>query len=113
MHYLFCNIQEYGVNCSELTIAKLWAHTDVFAIGHYLGWMFKAILIRHMGLLWVISCMWEITEIAFIHLLPNFTECWWDSIILDVIVCNGFGIWCGLAICKALEMREYKWVSIR
>jgi phosphatidylserine synthase 1 len=86
---------------------------DVFAVGHYLGWMFKAILIRHMGLLWAISCMWEITEIAFIHLLPNFVECWWDSIILDVIVCNGFGIWCGLAICRALEMREYKWVSIR
>lgn len=57
--------------------------------------------------------MWEITEITFAHLLPNFVECWWDALILDVLVCNGIGIWVGLKICKILEMREYKWVSIR
>lgn len=75
--------------------------------------MFKAVLIRHMGILWTISVMWEITEIAFAHLLPNFVECWWDALILDVLLCNGLGIWCGLKICKILEMREYKWASIR
>lgn len=57
--------------------------------------------------------MWEITEVTFAHLLPNFIECWWDALILDVLVCNGLGIWCGLKICKMLEMREYKWASIR
>ncbi|KAK9709407.1 Phosphatidyl serine synthase [Popillia japonica] len=105
--------KEYGVNCSDITLEKVWSHVDVFALGHYLGWMFKAILIRHMGILWAISIMWEITEIAFAHLLPNFVECWWDAMILDVLICNGFGIWCGLKICQILEMREYKWVSIR
>lgn len=24
-------------------------------------------------------------------MLPNFNECWWDSIILDIVVCNWFG----------------------
>ncbi|CAH1369216.1 hypothetical protein MTP99_010690 [Tenebrio molitor] len=105
--------KEYGVNCSDITLERIWGHVDVFALGHYLGWMFKAILIRHMGILWAISFMWEITEIAFAHLLPNFIECWWDALVLDVLVCNGFGIWCGLKICQILEMREYKWVSIR
>ncbi|KAL0849142.1 hypothetical protein ABMA28_013490 [Loxostege sticticalis] len=105
--------KEYAVNCSDISFAKVWSHVDVFAWGHFLGWMFKAILFRHAGLLWAISIMWEITEIAFAHLLPNFLECWWDSVILDVLICNGFGIWCGLKICKVLEMREYKWVSIR
>ncbi|PZC78808.1 phosphatidylserine synthase [Helicoverpa armigera] len=105
--------KEYAVNCSDVSLAKVWSHVDVFAWGHFLGWLFKAILFRHAGLLWAISIMWEITEIAFAHLLPNFLECWWDSVILDVLICNGLGIWCGLKICKALEMREYKWVSIR
>ncbi|CAH0557565.1 unnamed protein product [Brassicogethes aeneus] len=105
--------KEYGVNCSVITVEKLWAHMDVFALGHYLGWLFKAILIRHCGILWAISFMWEVTEVFFAHLLPNFLECWWDSLILDVLVCNGFGIYCGLKICEILEMREYKWVSIR
>lgn len=105
--------REYGVNCSDITFERVWSHIDVFALGHFLGWMFKAILVRHMGLLWAISMMWEITEVAFAHLLPNFVECWWDALILDVLVCNGLGIWCGLRICQMLEMREYKWVSIR
>lgn len=105
--------KEYGVNCSDITVEKIWNHIDVFAVGHFLGWLFKALLIRHAGILWAISCMWEITEIAFSHLLPNFIECWWDTIILDVIVCNGLGIWCGLKICQILEMRKYRWVGIR
>ncbi|XP_055694455.1 phosphatidylserine synthase [Lutzomyia longipalpis] len=105
--------KEYGVNCSDITAERIWSHVDVFALAHFLGWMFKAILIRHMGILWAISIMWEITEIAFAHLLPNFVECWWDALILDVVVCNGVGIWCGLKLCKMLEMREYRWISIK
>ncbi|KAJ8918419.1 hypothetical protein NQ315_008116 [Exocentrus adspersus] len=105
--------KEYGVNCSDITLEKIWGHVDVFALGHFLGWLFKAILIRHMGILWAISIMWEITELAFAHLLPNFIECWWDALLLDVIICNGLGIWCGLKICQILEMREYKWVGIK
>lgn len=105
--------KDYGVNCSDVSLERIWSHVDVFALGHFLGWAFKAVLIRHMGILWAISVMWEITEVAFAHLLPNFVECWWDALILDVLLCNGFGIWCGLKFCKILEMREYKWVSIR
>lgn len=105
--------KEYGVNCSDITFERIKSHLDVFAWGHFLGWAFKAILVRHMGILWAISVMWEITEITFAHLLPNFIECWWDALILDVLVCNGLGIWVGLKICKILEMREYKWASIR
>jgi len=105
--------REYGVNCSDLTWERFWGNVDVFATGHFLGWMFKALLIRHLGILWAISALWEFTEIAFAHLLPNFVECWWDALILDVLLCNGFGIWCGLQLCKLLEMREYKWASIK
>ncbi|ERL93183.1 hypothetical protein D910_10480 [Dendroctonus ponderosae] len=105
--------KEYGVNCSDISVERVWSHVDVFALGHFFGWMFKAILIRHMGILWATSIMWEITELAFAHLLPNFIECWWDALILDVLICNGLGIWCGLKICRALEMREYKWESIK
>ena len=49
---------------------------------------------------------------TFAHLLPNFAECWWDALILDVLICNGVGIWFGMFICKQLEMRNYHWESI-
>lgn len=44
--------KEYGVNCSDITVERVWSHVDVFALGHFIGWTFKAILIRHMGILW-------------------------------------------------------------
>jgi len=107
------NDKEYGVNCSEITIERVWSHIDVFAVAHFLGWILKAILVRHVGILWTISVTWEITEVAFAHLLPNFVECWWDALILDILICNGIGIWVGMRICKLLEMREYKWESFK
>lgn len=55
--------KEYGVNCSDISVEKIWYHLDVFALAHFLGWMFKAILVRHLGILWAISVMWEITEV--------------------------------------------------
>ena len=57
---------------------------DVFAFSHFFGWMMKALLVRHYGILWTISVMWEITEIAFAHLLPNFVECNYSSVIVNL-----------------------------
>lgn len=47
------------------------------------------------------------------HLLPNFAECWWDQVILDILLCNGGGIWLGMTACRFLEMRTYHWASIK
>ncbi|XP_041360451.1 phosphatidylserine synthase-like [Gigantopelta aegis] len=105
--------KEYAVNCSEITWSRVWSHMDVFAFSHFLGWAMKAILIRHYGILWTISIMWELTEVVFAHLLPNFAECWWDSWILDVLLCNGLGIFVGMYVCKILEMRTFHWESIK
>jgi hypothetical protein len=30
-------------------------------------------------------------QLTFRHMLPNFNECWWDSIVLDILICNWFG----------------------
>lgn len=105
--------KEYAVNCSDVSLERLWSHVDVFAFGHFFGWAMKAMLVRHYGICWTISVTWEITEVAFAHLLPNFKECWWDALILDVLLCNGFGIFFGMLICNKLEMRSYKWESIK
>jgi phosphatidylserine synthase 1 len=71
-------LQEYGVNCSDISIERIWSHLDVFAWGHFLGWMFKAILVRHFGILWAISVMWEFTEVSRTVLLSSieFLNAW-------------------------------------
>ncbi|KAF1747042.1 hypothetical protein GCK72_023500 [Caenorhabditis remanei] len=105
--------KDYAINCSDVSIERIWSHMDIFAVGHFTGWAMKALLIRHGVLCWYISIAWELTEIVFTQLLPNFAECWWDAIILDVLICNGLGIFAGLQVCKFLSMRNYHWESIR
>jgi phosphatidylserine synthase 1 len=52
------------VNCSQIDIGRIWSHLDLFALAHFLGWMLKALLIRHYGILWTISVLWEISEVS-------------------------------------------------
>ena len=62
---------------------------------------------------WFISVQWELIELCFKHWLPNFAECWWDSWLLDVLLCNGLGIYLGQRICERLEMRAYRWTRLQ
>ncbi|MCP9263337.1 Phosphatidylserine synthase 1 [Dirofilaria immitis] len=103
----------YAVNCSDITLARLWSYVDIFAFGHFAGWAMKAMLIRHYIICWYISIAWELTEVLFAHLLPNFQECWWDAIILDILLCNGLGIWFGIWLSRFFEMRQFHWESIK
>ncbi|VDD90750.1 unnamed protein product [Enterobius vermicularis] len=105
--------KEYAVDCSNFTWERISKSIDIFVIGHFLGWMMKALLIRHHLICWYISIAWEVTELVFSHLLPNFEECWWDIIILDIFLCNGLGIYCGIRLAHFFEMREYHWESIK
>uniref|UniRef100_U3FBR3 Phosphatidylserine synthase n=2 Tax=Micrurus TaxID=8634 RepID=U3FBR3_MICFL len=107
------DIMEYAVNCHVITWERILSHLDIFAFGHFWGWAMKALLIRSYGLCWTISITWELTELFFMHLLPNFAECWWDQVILDILLCNGGGIWLGMVVCRWLEMRTYHWASFK
>ena len=84
---------------------------DEFILAHFLGWFAKALFIRDMRLLWGISISFEIIELSMQHWLPNFAECWWDHIVLDILVCNGMGIFLGNRVLRFFEAKEYEWVS--
>nr|GLL41620.1 CDP-diacylglycerol--serine O-phosphatidyltransferase 1-like isoform X1 [Ipomoea trifida] len=85
---------------------------DEFVLAHILGWWGKAIMIRNQPLLWVLSIGFESMELTFRHMLPNFNECWWDSIVLDILICNWFGIWAGMRTVRYFDGRTYEWVGI-
>lgn len=80
--------KEYGVNCSDISLEKIYSHLDVFALGHFVGWAFKAVLIRHMGILWAMSVMWEVTEVL-LKLFENFSD--WKSVVLENCLYNDGG----------------------
>ncbi len=51
------------MNCSDVTLERVWSYMDIFAVGHFLGWAMKAVLIRHAIICWYISIAWELTEV--------------------------------------------------
>lgn len=78
LYCIFENLsQEYAVNCSQITAARLWSHLDVFAFGHFWGWALKALLVRHYGICWTISVMWEVTEVCWLRFWLKFVIQWW------------------------------------
>lgn len=108
--------KNYAVSCDLITwsnpeslFMNVKERLDIFVLAHFMGWMAKALVIRDTRLLWILSIMFEWMEITFRHILPNFWECWWDHLLLDVFGCNWLGIWTGMKLARWFEMKDYDW----
>jgi hypothetical protein len=102
---------DYATDCWKWE--TFWnAVNDRFVISHFMGWLITAMLVRDRLVCWVMSVSWEFIEISLTHHLANFAECWWDQLILDVLLCNGLGIEFGVRLCSFFEVQEYKWSGL-
>lgn len=102
----------YAEDCSlsyDTIKAALW---DRYVLAHFFGWLINSLMIRNRYICWAVSLFWEFTEISFLHMMPNFAECWWDSWIMDLLLCNGIGIEIGYQLCSYLEVQEYRWSGL-
>eukprot|EP00093_Oithona_nana_P004628 04628.XXX_74797_76415_1 [CDS] Oithona nana genome sequencing. len=88
---------------------NVWDKMDIFIFSHLFGYFCKTLIFRDWWLTTVISVMFEFLEYSLEHQLPNFSECWWDHWILDVIVCNGGGTIIGLLTLRYLSLKTYNW----
>ena len=104
--------EDYGGDCA-VSAALLWSRVDRFFLAHFIGWVAKAVMLRNIWLCWIISIGWEISEMCFASLLPNFNECWWDQWVYDVLLANGLGIYVGVRLCRWLDMRAFEWHGVR
>ena len=84
---------------------------DIFVIAHSLGWFVKALILRDLQVAWICSILFEIVELCFANLLPNFNECWWDSIILDVFGCNLVGIHGADLVLSAFGIQKFDFMK--
>ena len=50
----------------------------------------------------------EFLEYSLEHQLNNFSECWWDHWILDVLICNGGGTIAGIYTLRWLRLKVIK-----
>ena len=111
--------REYGSDCRLYIPGEGWNFQvlkdtlfDEFVIAHTLGWWVKALIMRNYWMLWVCSIGFELMELTFQHWLLNFNECWWDSWILDVAVCNLAGLLAGMATVKYFGSKKYDWQGL-
>jgi len=100
--------EEHKINWSVIKATVF----DEFVVAHTVGWWCKALILRDYTLLWALSIGFELMELTFQHMLPNFNECWWDSWILDVAVCNFIGIYTGMQTVKWARAQDYNWTGI-
>lgn len=59
----------------------------------------------------ILTVLFELSEVSLQHVIPEFTECWWDSIFMDTLGANLIGIGLGWATLKYLDSRHYDWVA--
>jgi phosphatidylserine synthase 2 len=86
---------------------------DEFVVAHVIGWIVHSVLIRDVWICWIISIAFELFERALKPWFPNFNECWWDSVIVDIILSNGLGIYIGMKLVKAFTLRSWETRLIR
>ncbi|OIR56947.1 MAG: phosphatidylserine synthase [Amphiamblys sp. WSBS2006] len=98
----------YAVFC-EFNFENVRDRIDFYVFAHVVGWFVKALLLRDYFLCWALSIFFEVVEYSLSFQLDNFKECWWDSILLDVLICNSLGIHFGMLVCDYLKMRRFEW----
>ncbi|CAI2362891.1 unnamed protein product [Moneuplotes crassus] len=83
---------------------------DVHTFAHLLGWICKVLIIRDIKVCWICSIGFEIAELTLNHWLPNFKECWWDHLILDLFGANLLGMVIGSYILKYYSVNKINWI---
>lgn len=69
------------------------------------------LIMRDWYIVWICSISFELLELTFRYWLPNFYECWWDSLLLDVFGCNLAGILLGHYFLKYFGVSKMQWVK--
>ncbi|CAI2362551.1 unnamed protein product [Moneuplotes crassus] len=89
------------------------AFFDIHTLAHLLGWVAKVLIIRDTKICWICSIGFEVAELTLNHWLPNFKECWWDHLILDLFGCNLLGIYIGSKILKYYSIKKTNWIYVK
>jgi phosphatidylserine synthase 2 len=100
----------YDDDCA-FDISLIWSEMDHYYLVHWCDWILASIVIRDPYILHFWHLFNEVIELSFQHRLPHFRECWWDHIILDILLSNIPAVTLGLWIVDKVGMRRYDWLG--
>jgi len=108
--------RDYSQSCAfytpenpESNFFNLMNTIDVYVLAHLFGWFLKTLIFRNSLITWTLSIAFELYEISLKHILPNFHECWWDQLLLDLFGCNLLGIIFGNLVLKYFNIKTHHW----
>ena len=65
-------------------------------------------LLRDWQMCMIYSISFEVVELS-LWFIPEFKECWWDSVFLDMLGANMLGMFMGKLSLQYLSCKEYVW----
>ncbi|TYZ63650.1 hypothetical protein PybrP1_006783 [[Pythium] brassicae (nom. inval.)] len=83
--------------------------SSIWFLAHVTGWWGKMCMFRDWRFCWVLSVAFEFLELTFQFVIPDFQECWWDSLFMDLLGANLLGMFLGRVTLWLLETKEYDW----
>jgi hypothetical protein len=93
-----------------ISVSTVWRQiSSIWFAAHVVGWWAKMCLFRDWQMCLTYSIAFEITELSLVWLIPEFQECWWDSIFMDVLGANLIGMLIGKWTLDYLTCKKYSW----
>jgi hypothetical protein len=102
--------ENYDRSC-ELSYSNVSKIVDYYVALHFFNWLLAAFIIRDYYVLHAWSILDELIELSLKNIRPNFAECWWDSLILDVALANTLGIYLGMKCVEMIGSMKYDWLG--
>jgi len=104
--------QSESMGFDHLTCAITWPNVkrqlmSIWFAAHVIGWWAKMLMLRNWTLCMLWSTMFEFLELSMQFLIPEFQECWWDSLILDYACANMIGMIAGYLTMRFLALSGY------
>jgi len=97
----------------QITRETVWRQfTSIWFFAHFLGWSAKMLMLRDWKMCLVYSTFFELTELSLQSVIPEFQECWWDSVFMDWGGSNIAGMLFGALVLRLLHGKEYRWQRI-
>jgi phosphatidylserine synthase 2 len=92
-------------------IPQIWDQMDHYYIIHWVDFFLASFVLRDVPIVWLWSILTEIMELTWQHIMPHFRECWWDHLIMDILLSNTPAIIVGVWCVRKLGIEEYDWMG--
>lgn len=99
------------LDCSISTHAIKRQLTSIWFVSHLTGWFLKMCIFRSWMFTLTFSILFEFCEMSLQWAIPEFQECWWDSVFIDAIISNLMGMLVGCAVMRWFGKRHFDWLG--